>query len=126
MSRGIARERYVKDWLEARGWWVARAAGSLGDADLVALRDGGIMLGDRIVGSKLLVEVKSTVTPYSHFGPNDRTELLRAGQVAAANVVLCWTPSARGRRIELNWLWPDQWPSRRVLPLGQSTEDGDA
>src|SRR5262249_5999379 len=48
-SRGHNRERQVRKLLEERGWWVARAAGSLGDADLVAMRasteDGELLIG---------------------------------------------------------------------------------
>lgn len=138
MSRGIKRERYVQDWLEARGWWVCRAAGSLGDADLVALadpisedglaEDPPMIGGRRIYDGKLLIEVKSTITPYSHFGPEDRDELLEAGRRAGADVVLCWTPSARGKRIELHWYYPEDWPrwagQGRVLSNGQDSTDG--
>ena len=57
MSRaGHNRERQVKAWLQGQDWWVCRAAGSLGDADLVALKPGRV----------LLIEVKATAGgPYS-------------------------------------------------------------
>lgn len=101
MSRGIDRERDVKRNLEARDYWVARAAGSLGDADLVALKAGK---------RPLLVEVKSTIHPYDHFGPKDRADLLFAASIAGADVVLAWWPS-RGK---LRWIPPDEWPGRRL------------
>lgn len=102
MSRGINRERQVKRLLEGEDWWVARAAGSLGDADLVALKDGK---------RPRLIEVKSTLTPWSHFGPKDRADLLFAGTIANADVVLAWWPS-RGK---LRWIFPDEWPPVRGL-----------
>ena len=40
MSRGIQRERDVRRVLESEGWWTARAAGSFGDADVIALKVG--------------------------------------------------------------------------------------
>ncbi len=42
--KGAAFERKVKHWLEANGWWVCRSAGSKGVADLVAIRDGKVLL----------------------------------------------------------------------------------
>lgn len=98
MSRGHNRERQVKALLEADDWWVARAAGSLGDADLVALKDGKV---------PRLIEVKSTAKgPYEHFGPKDRADLRFAAETAGAVPVLCWWPS-RGKP---RWIHADEWP----------------
>lgn len=97
-SFGHNRERMVKAVLQSQDWWVARAAGSLGDADLVALRDG-----DR----PRLVEVKGTAAgPYHSFGPSDRAALLMAARLAGADAVLAWWPP-RGKLV---WLWPGAWP----------------
>ena len=102
MSRGHNRERAVKAHLEGEDWWVARAAGSLGDADLVALKDGK---------RPRLVEVKSTAGgPYERFGPSERAALLLAARIAGADAVLAWWPP-RGK---LRWIWPDEWPEARV------------
>lgn len=99
MSRGHDRERAVKRDLEARGWWVARAAGSLGDADLVALRPG---LPAR------LVEVKSTAGgPYERFGPAQRTDLSTAARRAGAEAWLVWWPPRR----QPVWVAEDEWPA---------------
>lgn len=103
MSRGITRERQVRRLLEAEDWWVARAAGSLGDADLVALKAGK---------RPLMVEVKSTAAgPFSHFGPKDRHDLLFAASIAGADAVLCWWPP-RGKP---TWIEPSAWPGRKGL-----------
>ena len=99
MSRGITRERQVRALLEQRDYWVCRAAGSLGDADLVALKKG----------ERLLVEVKSTAGgPYERFGPKDRADLLFAAELADCQAVLCWWPK-RGKPV---WIYPQNWPAR--------------
>lgn len=103
MSRGHDRERAVRRVLEGEDWWVTRAAGSLGDADLVALKAGK---------RPLMVEVKSTAGgPFEHFRPKDRAELLLAASIAGADVVLAWWPS-RGK---LQWFGPEQWPGRKAV-----------
>jgi Holliday junction resolvase len=102
MSRGHDRERRVRAWLEARDWFVCRAAGSLGDVDLVALRDGY---------TPLLIEVKSTAGgPYEHFGPADRACLLKAAELAGANATLAWWPP----RGQLRWIPSDEWPAAKA------------
>jgi Holliday junction resolvase len=96
--RGIARERQVRQVLESEDWWVCRAAGSLGDADLVALRHGS---------RPRLIEVKSTAGPWDHFGPKDRAELAAAARLAGATAVLAWWP-ARGK---LRLIGEEEWPT---------------
>lgn len=99
MSRGHDRERRVRDLLMADDWFVIRAPGSLGAADLVALRDGS---------QPRMIEVKSTAGgPYEHFGPQDRSELSFAAKLAGAEAWLAWWPS-RGK---LRWLSEDEWPA---------------
>lgn len=98
MSRGHDRERAVRRELESQGWFVARACGSLGDVDLVALR------ADR---APHLIEVKSTQAgPWHSFGPSDREELARAAAIAGAEAVLAWWPPHGS----LTWLREDEWP----------------
>ena len=100
MSRGIQRERQLREHLEADGWWTARAAGSLGDADVIALKEGE---------KPRMVEVKSTHRgPFHSFGPADRRDLLNAAMRAGADAWLAWRPPyAR----EWEWFPPSRWPS---------------
>ena len=111
-SRGIARERQVRRLLEDDGWWVSRAAGSLGDADLVALKRGH---------DTMLIEVKSTARgPYHGFGPKDRAEIQRAARKAGARAWLCWWPS-RGKE---TWIPSWEWPStNNPLEAGDGQHD---
>lgn len=102
MSRGHDRERAVKAWFEARDWLVVRAAGSLGDVDLVCLRDGY---------TPVLVEVKSTAGgPYERFGPAAREELRLAARIAGAEATLAWWPP----RGELRFIPSREWPGTRA------------
>lgn len=99
MSRGIQRERQVRKLLEEQGFWVSRAAGSLGDADLVALKCGQ---------RPQLIEVKSTARgPYHGFGPKDRAELEQAAWRAGAEALLCWWPPRKQATWIPAWLWPN-------------------
>jgi Holliday junction resolvase len=106
VSRGHDRERAVKALLEADDWFVVRAAASLGDADLVALKAGQ---------PPRLIEVKSTAGgPYERFGPRERDVLLFAAEIAGAEAWLCWWPP-RGKA---RWFGPMDWPvSPRILAL---------
>lgn len=98
-SRGIARERKVRDWLQERDWWVCRAAGSLGDADLVALKAGN---------RPRMIEVKSSAQgPYEHFRPADRKALAFAAEMAGADAYLAWWPP----RGQLHWIPAHEWPN---------------
>jgi Holliday junction resolvase len=98
VSRGIQRERAVRDYLRDRDWLAFRAPASLGVADVVALK-----AGER----PRLIEVKSTAQgPYEHFGPADRAKLSLAGRMAGADVFLCWWPP-RGK---LQWIPESAWP----------------
>ena len=101
MSRGINRERQVRKALEAEGYWTCRAAGSFGDADVVALKAGQV---------PMMIEVKSTARgPWEHFGPKDRAELEAAARVAGAVPWLVWWPS----RGDAQWIHRDFWPKVR-------------
>lgn len=43
-NAGVTFERRIKRMLEARGWFVARSAGSKGKADLIAIQAGVVLL----------------------------------------------------------------------------------
>lgn len=103
MSRGVTRERQVRCLLEAEGYWCIRAAGSLGDADIVAIKANP--LGGSIVK---LIEVKSDVAgPFAHFGPAARAELISAAVATGATPLLChWPPRKQPR-----WLHVRDWPA---------------
>lgn len=101
MSRGIQRERAVRDKLAKDDWLAFRAPASLGCADVIALRDGS---------RPRLIEVKSTAQgPYEHFGPAARVRLSLAGRLAGADCFLAWWPS----RGVLRWIPEAEWPRGR-------------
>lgn len=98
---GIRRERQVKKRLEEDGWVVIRAAGSLGLADLVALK-----LGE----TPRLIEVKSdTKNPWDNFRPDRRLELIAQAERAGAEAWVCWWPAHK------DWIWfgSETWPPAR-------------
>jgi Holliday junction resolvase len=98
--RGIDRERRVAEQLLLEGWFVVRAAGSLGFCDLIALKAGH---------DPLLVEVKSTRQgPYERFPPADREDLVATAKIAGAEAWLCWWPS-HGKP---QWIHSSQWPAK--------------
>lgn len=95
--RGHDRERRVVDVLRDEDWLAFRAPGSLGVADVVALREGS---------RPRLIEVKSTISPYAHFLPADRERLSLAAKLAGGDAYLAWWPS-RGK---LRWIAESEWP----------------
>lgn len=97
-QRGIQRERKVVDILAKQDWLAFRAPGSLGVADVIALRDGH---------QPLLIEVKSTAGgPYERFGPAKRKDLSFAAKLAGASAMLVWWPP-RGKP---QWIPESVWP----------------
>jgi Holliday junction resolvase len=97
--RGIDRERRLRDQLNHEGWWTCRAAGSLGNADLVALKHGE---------RARLVEVKSTHRgPWHGFGPRRRQDLRVAASLANADAWLVWWPV----RKQPQWIPEPEWPN---------------
>ena len=125
MSRGIARERALRDFLELCGWICVRVAGSLGPADLVAIAKEGAVyprrMGDSSVGVPargeiLLVQVKGTSRPFANFGPGARGELLAMADDIGAAAWLAHKPLG-ARRWE--WFPPAAWPRGAARkPLG--------
>jgi Holliday junction resolvase len=107
-SRGHQRERAVRDVLLDDNWVVVRAAGSLGAVDLVALKAGR---------RPRLIEVKSTIGPYDHFGPADRADISVRAVWAGADAELAWWP----KRGKLRWIPEAEWPAARVTCVPQHT-----
>lgn len=98
MGLGHDRERQLRKLLEADGWFVIRAPGSLGVADLCALKAGE---------QPRLIESKATKAgPYSGFVPSDRQALLEAAEKAGARAELAWWP----KRGNLVWIGSEAWP----------------
>ena len=80
-SRGDYLERQTRSALKAHGWIVTRAGGSLGVADLVALRAGN---------TPLLVQCKLD----GRMGPSERLELVETCRAAGARPIM----AARSKR----------------------------
>lgn len=102
---GHNRERQVRALEESNGWFVVRAAGSLGDADLVLCRPEPIEPGRRLAEVRL-VEVKGTAGgPYATFGPAKRQALRVAAELAGATAWLYWWPAHKSltRVPEAEW-----------------------
>jgi holliday junction resolvase Hjr len=79
---GADFERKVRDSLEADGYSCIRAAGSHGVVDMVALKEGQI----------LLVQVKRT---QGQIPPADRAELLRLAALVDAIPLVAYQPAPR-------------------------------
>lgn len=95
---GYRRECQVRDKLLSEDWIVIRPGGSLGCADLVALRDGS---------RPRFVQVKGTSAgPYSDFGPAARLRLSGTARMAGALAELAWWPP----RGVLRWIPESEWP----------------
>lgn len=101
MSRGIDRERRLRVGLERSGWWTSRAAGSFGEADVIALKAGEL---------PRLIEVKSTARgPFAGFGPAKREALISAAVKAGAIPWLVWWPPHDGP----HWIPVSNWPATK-------------
>ena len=109
---GHNRERKVKALLEAEGWFVIRAPGSLGLADLVAIRRGALGTTNEGApvgpGSRVrMIEVKGTAAgPFHSFPPADRAALSKAAELAGASAELAYWPAHK----ELRWIPEADWP----------------
>lgn len=98
MKNGALRERQVKKLLEDEGWFVVKVGGSLGCADLVALKAQYV---------PRLIQVKAQErTPWDGFGPEARLQMKTVALAAGAKAELCWWPS-RKRPVFID---SDDWP----------------
>jgi Holliday junction resolvase len=112
-QRGDYFEYQTRDALRAVGWFVIRAAGSKGIADLVALRAGN---------TPLLVSCKLS----GRIGPAERQSLLDAAYEAGAKPVVALRPG-RGR-VQLCRVLPEgkrivAWDLLKVPPRYQVPDE---
>lgn len=103
MSRGLQRERDLVNLLRLEGWFAMRSPASKGCVDVVAIKWWG---GNHEIR---FVEVKSTTTPFSHFGPTDRGDLLTEAEKAGASAELAWWP----KNGKLTFINSDEWPGAK-------------
>lgn len=102
-AKGDRAEYRVRDELLADGWYVSRAAGSLGAADFVALKRGE---------RPQLLQVKSTASgPFSDFGPKKRDELRQIASAAGAVAMLAYVPPTPrgGKKVPTRYLDETVW-----------------
>lgn len=110
MSRGLQRERDLVRLLREEGWWALRSPASKGCVDVVAVRRA-LAPDGYLTAAVRFIEVKSTVTPYSHFGPTDREDLLAEAEWAGASAELCWWPKGDGTP---TFIPSVEWPGARL------------
>jgi Holliday junction resolvase len=97
--RGHDRERALVGLYRDKGWLAFRAPGSLGVADVIALK---------AEHPTAMIEVKSTVAgPFHSFGPRDRAALRDAAAVAGAIPLLAWWPPRGALKIIPEADWPE-------------------
>lgn len=95
-SRGRQRELLYLAKLISEGWVAYRVDGA---GDIVAGKDGTTML----------IQCKSTVSPYAHFLPADRQRVKLEAEVSGWQAFLLWWP--RGVGIDKARLIPSsEWP----------------
>jgi Holliday junction resolvase len=108
MSRGLQRERDLVRKLREEGYWAMRSPASKGCVDVVAIKRDGLRYSDWDASCAIVrfIEVKSTLTPYAHFGPSDREELLEEAEKAGASAELAWWP----KNGKLVFIPSSEWP----------------
>lgn len=133
-TRGIERERALRDFFVELGWMSIRAAGSLGPVDVLAIAGGSAVYpqlmhypdrgtprggGPAPRGEILLVQCKSTRSPYANFGPGDRRQLLDlAVDVGGA----AWIAHKPRGATSWAWIHSSAWPKEPTQngPRGRS------
>lgn len=97
-QRSARRERETVERLRDMGHVAYRTPQSRGAADVIDLYEGQINL----------VQIKTGGTsPWSHFGPQERSRLLAEAKQAGARAVLFWWPAGRK---PLQVIESDRWP----------------
>lgn len=98
-QKGSARELKVRDVLVEAGYLVMKAGGSLGAADLIALKRGE---------RPRMVQVKANKDggPWNKFGRAARAELAELAEAAGAVAELAWWPPHG----DLKWYDQAVWP----------------
>lgn len=79
-ARGLNAERRVRDHLTADGYWVVKVAGSLGPADLLALKPGQTLL--------VQVKTESRTGRKAHIPPDEWNTLLTAAQQVGGTPII--------------------------------------
>jgi hypothetical protein len=102
MPRGLTRETRVMQFLAGYGWVCGSRRHIPGPGDVLAVRP----LPATIQHEVRLIEVKSTLTPYSHFGPASRKEMSVLAREIGALAQLAWWPS----RGVLVFIGEPEWP----------------
>jgi Holliday junction resolvase len=95
--KGTRAEYRVRRELEQHGWVVTRAGGSLGVADLVALKAGE---------TPRLIQSKCGLPAYKNFSPAERLALRVVADKAGAEPWLCVVAD----RAPLRWIPSVEWP----------------
>jgi Holliday junction resolvase len=114
--RGIERERALREFLVELGWMSMRAAGSLGPVDVLAIAGAAAvypqamhsLLGSPPQGEVLLVQCKSTSSPYANFGPSSRRQLVDlAVDIGGA----AWIAHKPKGATSWAWIHSSGWPT---------------
>jgi Holliday junction resolvase len=109
-ARGSQRERAVAALMREEGWGVGSRRYEKGPGDILASRDHGILDHDYvgfITAEVRLVEVKSTLTPYAHFSPAERAEMVAYAERIGATAWLAHWP--KGGKLAM--IPSSKWPS---------------
>jgi Holliday junction resolvase len=132
--RGHDRERDLRTHLGQCGWVVLRAAGSMGELDLVAIAGPSCMYPWSMLtalpegaptnpkrGDILLVEVKSTSRAFERFGPGARAALQQLAEWTGGAAWLAWKPKgATG----WTWIHSANWPATSTAAAGSPAGNG--
>ncbi len=119
---GRAKEHEFRKYAEALGWWVIRAAGSKGEADLVVLprrRARDLVYGDRpwvgTPGVPILCDIKLN----RWAGTEDRLELEMVAKATTSYALLVNRKPGRIEPLAPRWRFrwvvqPNRMPARAV------------